>query len=82
MRVGPSASHSRAKTSDLENYPGSTSGQSPQQQAGVCMVTSRFNQSLAAFHAEQISLSVLKEVGVKSASPDIPSYSFDFFFCF
>lgn len=70
MRVGPSAPHRRAQTSDLENYPGSTSGQLSQQQDEVCMVTSRFNQCLAASHTEQISISALKEVRVKSASRD------------
>lgn len=49
MRVGPSAPHRRAQTSDLENYPGSTLGQSPQQQAGVRIATRHFSQRLAKF---------------------------------
>lgn len=52
MRVGPSAPHRRAQTSDLENYPGSTMGRSPQQQAGVYTVTRRFNRRLTASSAE------------------------------
>ena len=58
MRVGPSAPHRRAQTSDLENYPGSTLGQSPQQQAGVHIVTRRFNQCLAASWTEQSFLCI------------------------
>ncbi|CAG09688.1 unnamed protein product [Tetraodon nigroviridis] len=53
----------RAQTSDLENYPGSTLGQSPQQQAGVRMVTRRFNQCLTASSAEQ-SVSVFRKNSV------------------
>lgn len=52
MRVGPSAPHRRAQTSDLENCPGSTMGQSPQQQAGVHTVTRRFNRRLTASSTE------------------------------
>lgn len=65
MRVGPSAPHRRAQTSDLENYPGSTLGQSPQQQAGVRMVTRRFNQCLTASSAEQ-RVSVCRRNSAKS----------------
>lgn len=76
MRVGPSAPHRRVQTSDLENYPGSTSGQLSQQQDGVCMVTSRFNQCLAASHTEPNSTFALKEVCVKSDSWDIALFSY------
>lgn len=55
---GPICTYRRAQTSDLENYPGSTLGQSPQQQAGVRMETRRFNQCLAASSTEQSSLCI------------------------
>lgn len=64
MRVGPSAPHRRAQTSDLENYPGSTLGQSPQQQSGMHIATRHFNQRLAKF------FSVLRELSVKSTLRD------------
>lgn len=70
MRVGPFAPHRRAQTSDLENYPGSTLGQSPQQQAGVRIVTRHFNQCLAAPSTGQSFSLVLKELSVKSALRD------------
>lgn len=70
MRVGPSAPHRRAQTSDLENYPGSTLGQSPQQQAGVHTATGRFNQCLAASSTEQSFFFAFKELCVKSTPRD------------
>lgn len=65
MRVGPSAPHRRVQTSDLENYPGSTSGQLSQQQDGVCTVNSRFNQCWQHLTQKKNSTFALKEVWVK-----------------
>lgn len=86
MRVGPSATQRRAQTSDLENYPGSTLGQSPQQQAGALIVTGVLQSAAGSSfnRAKFLLLAIERKPRVKSTLRDCVSFlsSFLSFFLF